>query len=144
MKRIVILLATLALALSASANERPITFEKLPTKARSFITQHFPNHTLSYAKFDNDITDHTYDVIFTDGTKVEFGRRGEWRKVECRRGGAVPAGVIPESIRDYVEANFPNAVVTEIEHSTRHYEVRITGGLELVFDSAGRIRHYDD
>ncbi len=143
-RQLITLIALLSMALSAAANERPVTLQQLPAKAQKFLSTHFPTHTLSYAKYDNDITDKTYDVIFTDGTKVEFGRRGEWKKVECRRGTVVPAAIVPQNILSYVEANFPEAQIVDIEKHRFGYEVKLSGGIELNFDSNGRFRHYDD
>lgn len=98
MKKLASLLALVLLLAGATpalaGDDRPIAYEKLPATARQFITAHFADTRLSYAKVDSEWWDTTYEVVFVDGRKVEFARDGSWREVSCKY-AEVPAGIIP-------------------------------------------------
>lgn len=88
MKKLASLLALVLLLAGATpalaGDDRPIAYEKLPAAARQFITAHFADTRLSYAKVDSEWWDTTYEVVFIDGRKVEFARDGSWREVSCK------------------------------------------------------------
>lgn len=143
MKKLLLLLATLSLSLTLLAGERPVSFERLPQKAQRFITTHFPSLTFSYAKYDSDISERNYEVVFTDGTKIDFKHNGEWTKVECSRSTALPKALLSENIVNYIEANFKNHTIREVERDRRGWEVGLSGDVELIFDRHGRIKWFD-
>ncbi len=143
MKHIFVILALISSALAAQADERPVKFGQLPAKAQELISKHFEGFTLSYAKYDNDITDQSYDVIFTDGTKIEFSRRGEWEKIECRREARVPQTLLPAAMVEYIAVNHKDAGVVEIERDMHSLDVKLSNGAELVFNNNGTFKRYD-
>lgn len=143
MKRLFILISALAVTLSAMAYERPVQFNQLPQKAQKLIEQHFAEVGFSYATYDMEVGDSVYDVLLNDGTQIEFKNNGEWRKIECRRGGALPATLLPKAIVDYVTTTHPTQRIVEVERDRRDYDVKLSGDIELTFDSKGRIKWYD-
>ena len=84
-------------------------------------------------KFDDLRT--SYEVTFTDGTKLKFDRRGEWTEVESHA-RSVPAGLVPPQILDYTGRNFPGAAIMEISRKRKEVEVKLGNSIELTFDSA--------
>ncbi len=142
-KQIIAILALSLLPFGAKADERPVKFEELPTKAQEIVATHFKGLNLSYAKYDSDITDQSYDVIFTDGSKIEFNRRGEWEKIECRRDTRVPTALLPPLMVQYLNANHKGLGVVEIERDIRSLEVKLSNGMELIFDNNGKFKRYD-
>ena len=73
---------------------------QLPQAARIVIQKNFPKAKLSYIKIDKDFLEAaTYEVIFEDGTQVEFNSKGEWTEVDCKL-NAVPAAFIPTAIKN--------------------------------------------
>ncbi len=136
MKRIIFLLAGLTMmATSAFAdNDKPITVEQLPTAAKQFIQNYFPNTKVSSAKMETEMSGKNYEVVFADGSKVEFDGKGEWKDVECKS-SQVPGGIVPQKIKDYVSANYKDAKIVEIDRDKRNYEIKLNSGLELKFDS---------
>lgn len=147
MKKLASLLALVLLLAGATpalaGDDRPIAYEKLPAAARQFITAHFADTRLSYAKVDSEWWDTTYEVVFVDGRKVEFARDGSWREVSCKY-AEVPAGIIPPSIRDYVASPHPGQKIIQIERDRRTCEVKLDGGLDLTFDRDYRLIGIDD
>ena len=145
MKKIMSVLAVLFLALNvACANEdRPIKVEELPASAQEFIKAHFPASTVSYAKIDDELVYKEYEVMLTDGVKIEFSGDGEWKDVDCKF-GAVPAAIIPKKIANYVEKNYPGVKIIKIDRDRRDYEVSLSNRLELTFDMKFNLVDIDD
>ncbi len=146
MKRILLLaVSVLVLGLSAAKadNDRVITKEKLPAAAQKFVNEHFGSLKISYVKEERDLFDRNYEVVFTDGTKVEFLRNGNWKEIDCRY-GEVPAVLVPEPIRKYISENYPNEKVLRIDCDRHDYEVKLSNRLELTFDLNFNIIDIDD
>lgn len=88
-------------------NDKPIQIGQLPTKAQTLITTYFKGHKVALAKMESGVFYKNYDVIFTNGEKLEFDRSGDWTEVKCPK-SEVPAAIIPKAIRSYVKENYPN------------------------------------
>ena len=146
MKRILLFaFSVLVLGLSAAKadNDRVITKEKLPAAAQRFVNEHFGSLKISYVKEERDLFERNYEVVFTDGTKVEFLRNGNWKEVDCRY-GEVPAVLVPEPVRKYISENYPNEKVLRIDRDRHDYEVKLSNRLELIFDRNFNIIDIDD
>lgn len=137
MKKMVTIAAIfMFLAAPAKAdNDKPIKIEKMPVAAQEFIAEYFPGQSVAVAKKEGSFIELNYDVIFTNGNKVEFDRKGVWTNVDCRY-GFVPQGIIPAPIAEYVKNNFPDSEVKKIEKENRRYEVELSGDIELKFNSS--------
>lgn len=85
----------------------------------------------------------SYDVVFTNGEKVEFDKSGEWKEVQCRQ-SEVPAQIVPEAIRNYVKTNYPDARILQIEYDDNEYEIKLSNRWEITFDSKMRVIDIDD
>lgn len=145
MKKVILLFLCL-LALNAGVHadtDRPIHLGQLPTKAQAFITAYFKNNRVALAKMENGIFYKTYDVIFTNGSKLEFDRSGDWTEIKCRTAD-VPFQAMPAPIRSYLKENYPEARVKEIERDAKGYEVKLSTGLEITFDRQFRVTDIDD
>ena len=135
MKKMMLILACVfCLATKAAAdNYQPITREQLPQKAQTFLSSYFPNAKVSLVRRDIDLAELSYDVIFTDGSKVEFDRRGYWKEVDCIN-QALPAGIVPANIEKAAKAQYPEAAITKIEVDREGYEVKLNNRRELSFN----------
>lgn len=114
-------------------DDKPIQINQLPQQAQLFIKQHFADSRTAIAKMESDFFDKSYDVIFTNGNKVEFDKKGNWKEVNCKY-SSVPVGVIPSPVLKYVAANYPEAKVLKIERDKKDYEVKLSNGWNLKFD----------
>ena len=129
---------------SASAdNDKVINKSELPAQAQKFINEHFANIKLSYAKLERDFLERSYEVVLTDGTKLEFSSKGTWLDVDCKY-GEVPAAIGPEPIKKYISDNYPGERVLKIERDHSNYEVKLSNRLELTFNKDFRIVDIDD
>ena len=135
-KKIVFLFISLfAMNLVALAgNDKPIQVSEMPKAAQLFIKNHFADLSVAMAKVETDFLDKNYDVVFTNGNKVEFDKKGNWTNVDCEH-TQVPVAILPEAIRQYVTQNYPDAKVLKIEVTDRKgYDVELSNGFELEFD----------
>ncbi len=143
-KSFVLLVCLFALSLTACADkERPIEVNQLPARAQQFLKENFASAKVSYAKEESDWLDKNYEVLFANGDKIEFGKDGEWKEVDCRK-SAVPDAVVPQAIRSHVAANHPDLKIVKIDRDKRGYDVKLGNGLELKYDRDYRLTGYDD
>lgn len=127
-----------------AGNDKPIQVTELPKSAQSFIKNHFADQSVAVAKMETDFMDKSYDVIFTNGDKVEFDKKGKWTKVDCKH-GQVPQGIIPMPIQKYIAKNYPDAKVVKIELTDRKgYEVDLNNGLDIEFDKRMNVKDIDN
>lgn len=137
MKRILFLLAG-ALAFSLftySANDKQIDFNQLPEQSQQFIKKHFSSQSIALVKMESDLFDRSYEVILTNGDKIEFDKKGYWTEIDCKY-SQLPTDIVPKQIQDYVSKNYPNIKIKKIEKESRNrYEIELTNDLDLKFDS---------
>ena len=126
-----------------ASNDKPIQVTEMPKAAQAFIKSHFADQSVAVAKLENDFMNKSYDVIFTNGDKVEFDKKGNWTNVDCEH-TQVPVAVIPQAIQDYVSKNYPNAKVVKTEKTDRKgYDVDLNNGFDLEFDNKFRVVETD-
>ncbi len=142
-KKILIMLMTIMPLAAMASDDKPISYEELPAAAKTFIQQNFPDAKVALATVESQSWNPTYDVIFTDGTKLEFIASGQWKDIDCKY-SRVPDSVIPEKIRAFIAQHNPENYVKEIERDRNNYEVKLDNGLEVRFDINGEFRGYDD
>lgn len=142
------MLATMALALAFSGaayadKDTPITLKQLPSKAQILLRNHFKGNQVSFSKKDSDLFGRSFDVIFTNGDKVEFDKNGNWTSISCRR-GRVPEGLVPSSIVRHVRNRYRSVYIVDIDREKNKYEVELSNGLELTFNKHGKLIDVDD
>lgn len=125
------------------ADDYPIPVDQLPANVKAFAQQYFPDLKIIYAEKDNDFSGNTYEIRLSDGTKIEFDRKGRWDKVDCNI-NAVPQALVPETIAAYVKANFPDNVITMVDKERYGYEIELSNDLELKFNKRGNLLRMDD
>jgi len=144
MKRLILIcICFLGIQTAATAgSNKSIRIDQLPEKARVLINTHFSEIKISYATKDKELFDTSYEVVFTNGTKIEFNRKGNWTDIECRNG--IPEEIIPVEIMKFVHEHHPGLKVTKVEYDRNGYEVKLINGIEMKFDSRLKMRGYDD
>ena len=126
-----------------AGNDKPIQVTEMPKSAQQFIKNHFANQSIAMAKVETEFMDKNYDVIFTNGDKVEFDKKGKWTKVDCEH-SQVPQAIIPMAIQHYVAKNYPDAKVVKIEVTDRKgYDVDLSNGFDIEFDKKMNVRDID-
>ena len=130
-------------AYAMCAPDRNVTIEQLPRKAQLFIKQHFAKVSIVQAQQDTDRLDGDYEVTFSDGSKVEFQKNGQWSDVESPR-SMVPTALVPMTIRQYVAQKYPDTKIVKIDRDTRGYDIELSSGIDLKFDAKGHFKAMDD
>ena len=126
-----------------ASNDKPIQVSEMPKMAQQFIQQHFANQSVAVAKMETDFMSKSYDVIFTNGDKVEFDKKGNWTNVDCEH-TQVPQAVIPMAIQKYLAKNYPDAYVLKIELTDRKgYDVDLNNGFDIEFDKRFNVIEID-
>lgn len=123
-------------------HDRAVTTEQMPRQAQEFIARYFPvkkSPTQKRERFFEVI----YEVMFTNGSKVEFRRNGAWKEVDCRY-SSLPAGIVSMPIETKVQELYPGAAVIKIERDKQEVEVKLNNGMELTFDRSHNLIGIDD
>ena len=125
----------IGVALTASiavADEKPVTYEQLPTPAKTYIESNFNGEKVTLTTKEDDLFLPDYTVLLADGTKLEFTNSGKLKQVSSKNG--ISPELIPVTIRDYVSAHYPDAGYLDFEIGRKTYEVKLTNRMELKFN----------
>lgn len=147
MKRVTILLACCLMigTIMACADNDRITNDanELPQASRNFLNQHFTTAAISHIKIEKNLLGvKGYEVILTDGSHVEFNRKGEWKEIKTPQ-SAIPSAILPAFIRTYVSQHYPGIEIITIDKDSKDYEIDLKNGLELKFNLEGKLIDID-
>ena len=147
MKKILAMIAValgLAIATPAAARDKVYhTADALPAAAQQTLKKNFPKAAVNRVKVDSNMFGaKDYEVVLSNGAEIEFKKDGEWKEVDCGH-SAVPAGFVPNAIRNYINKNHQGGVIVKIEKDSNDYEVELADGTDLKFDRAGKFLRYD-
>ena len=140
---LVLVLATVQMAFAGDVITRDA--KQLPLTARNFINQYFTKPQISHIKIETGILgSKSYEVLLTDrSTEIDFDSNGNWTDVDCKK-AAVPAALIPASVKEYVKMNFPQEIITKIERGRSGVEVELANDYSLKFNKKGQFVSMDD
>lgn len=125
---------------AALADDIPVSVNQLPSSVKVFVRNNFKGKSIIYAEKDFK----TYECRLSDGTKVEFTKKGDWKKVDSNDMTAVPSALVPTIIMKYVHCTFPGASITKIEKERYGYDIELSNDLELKFNRQGVLLRMDD
>ncbi|MFI3268642.1 MAG: PepSY-like domain-containing protein [Rikenellaceae bacterium] len=145
MKKLLFAAITLLFSVTTlSAEERVIEKKSLPKSAQTFISTYYGKDKVSIATVEKDLFETDYKVILTSGVKIEFDEKGNWTDIEGRRNSEIPKALVPEYIHNYVKSNFSSNKIIKIERDRKTTEVELDNGMELEFNSNGRLIKVDN
>ena len=143
MKKIKLFIAALVclmmVPIVSCADGRPIPVEQLPAEAKAFVQSNFPDLKIVYAEKDGAV----YETRLSNGSEIEFDKKGAWTKVDCNF-DAVPDAIVPSFISTNVKSTFPDAKINKIEISRRGYEVELSNDIDMSFSKDGQLLKMDD
>ena len=143
MKKIKLFLAALVclmmVPIVSCADGRPIPVDQLPADAKAFVQNNFPDLKIVYAEKDGSL----YETRLSNGSEIEFDKKGAWTKVDCNF-DAVPDAIVPSFISTNVKSTFPDAKINKIEISRRGYEVELSNDIDMSFSKDGQLLKMDD
>ena len=117
----------------SAAIDRAIDESQLPPKAQQILKTHFKNQKAALCKQEWEWFGKSYDVILTNGDKLEFDSSGNCTEVECKL-SQVPAAMVPASIVNKVKELFPTEKIIKMEFERTKYEVKLSNKKELTFN----------
>lgn len=140
MKKWTMLLAgVLMLAAGDAARaKRPTQLTELPAAAQQFVRENFADGRVTRVTMEGRLADRDYEVVFVDGTRIQFDKNGRWEEISTRY-GKIPASVLPQPVRDYMREHYREVPMTGVEHDRKGYEIELSNGLELEFGPDGRL-----
>ena len=136
-------LMSLVAVTTCFADDKMILPEQLPAAAKVFLQTHFPDNDILFAQKDKDGMKTKFEVRLKDGTEVNFDKKGNWDKVDCKM-KAVPAVLVPEAIASYVESTFPGEQIVKIDKERYGYDIELSNDLDLKFNKQGMLFGMDD
>ena len=136
--------AAFASCACAKPEKQVIEFAALPQEAQTFVQTHFADKQVAIVYRDREIFDKDYEVIFVDGSNVDFDSKGVWTDVEDRDANGVPSALIPAAITEYVNTRHQGQYIVEISKDRYGYDVELNSTIELEFNTSGQLRSYDD
>ena len=119
--------------MACAGNDKPISVNTLPTKAQILLTNYFGNQKVALATIESGVVNKSYDVVLQNGTKLEFNKKGELTEIDCKQ-GVVPVNLIPLSIKNYLQNNYPGQSVKKLEIKKNEYEVELSNGMDFTFN----------
>lgn len=145
MKNLVLILAIVIGVFSMPARDTYThDVNVLPAAAQTIIKNNFKAE-VSHIKVEKDwgrVSE--YDVVLTDGSEITFDAAGNWKDIEVRRTASVPDSFVPQAVSSYVKQNQKNARITGIEKRRSGYEVELSNGVDMKFNSEGKFLRYDN
>ena len=139
-KYLFLMVALLTMSFSAKADhDQVITFNQLPEAAQALLKQYFAGKVPLVVTMDWD----DYNIVYDSGEKVEFDKQGNWKEINCKV-SCVPSELIPEQIKEHINATFPGAIILKLDRNRRGYEVKLNNGLEVEYDRSFQVIDIDD
>ena len=125
------------------ADDRPVDFKKLPVAAQTFINTNYSGVAVLYSVKDDDLVLPDYTVMLKNGVKLQFSNGGELENIKVQE-GAVPAGIVPVQITDYVKTAYPGVIIKEYDVDKNSHEVKLSNRLEIKFNRSFQVVEIED
>ena len=124
-----------ALLLVSCDKEKVIQEDDMPANATGFVTTHYPGKKVLQVVKELDNLKTYYHVYLDNGSKLDFSRTGNIRKIEGA--DAIPATVIPTLIAEYVATNYPGDFIRGWDLNDATQDIKLSSAKELEFDKNG-------
>ena len=134
MKKILLLIASAAIALAVNAAPQKVDFGKLPKNSQEFIQKNFPGEKVKAVEMDREASWDKYTVYFNSGNQVSFeGGSGDCSQI-IMKNGSVPMSVIPAKVKTYAGNTYR---IVMMETTADGYKVALSDKTVLDFDKDG-------
>ncbi len=146
MKTMKMMMTAVMLMIASTActgQDKVITEKELPASAQKLMKEQFADKQVAIVQKDRDGLRTSYDVVYSDGTKLEFDSKGEWTEIDSKP-QTVPSALVPREITDYVVKTYPNVRIVQIERDKRGYETDLSNGLEVRFNKQFKVVEIDN
>lgn len=117
--------------------EQTITISQLPSQAQSFLNQYFADVKAKSIEKQYITTIVMYKVELVNDFEIMFNSDGVWQEVDAPDNKTIPTGIAPSAIEEYVNSNYPDYGINEINKTGEGYNVELISGLEMAFNELG-------
>lgn len=121
--------------------DRRVSPDTLPESGQNFISEHFPDITISYLERNNSADEDgvLYEAYLTNGFEVDFSTEGVWINVDGGRNAILASilALLPEALNTYLAQTYPNVAVVEVQKKTYGYKIELINDVDLKFNSDG-------
>jgi hypothetical protein len=135
MKKNFLLMILSTFLLVACDKEKVVQSDDLPASASGFVSTHYSGKQILQVVKELDNLKTYYHVYLDNGTKLDFSRKGDIKKIEGTE--AIPGTVIPVLILNYVDTNYPSAFIRSWDVDETSQEIKLSTNLALEFDKNG-------
>lgn len=144
MKKIVKIVSLICIILTVTAcdGQKILTPSTLDPAITSFVTTYFPQSTITSAIYE----DHEYDLLLSDGVKLEFDKKFNWKEIDCEHSTIyqeVPNVLVPPAIKNYVTSNYSQNRIVKISQDRDGWSVDLDNKIEIEFDKTFKVREID-
>lgn len=139
-KLIVIVLAMMALATTATAQIKQISSTKLPAAARTTIKKTWNNAPIVDAWQNKEGRRVEYKASIEDGSIVKFNAAGQW--IEVKSYGGVPTTLFPAALNKFVSDYYEGQLIVWGIRTNTKYQVQLTDGSKLEFNKNGKFQAF--
>lgn len=133
-------------AFSARAADEKVAPEQVPQGLRTFVTKHFGKDVkIVKAERDRKFDGFEYEVTLSNGAEIDYGVSGEWLEVDCDGVViSVPETIVNSAIIRHVKGAYPGTAIEKITREYPGYEVKLSNGVELIYDNDYNFVRVDD
>lgn len=134
-KMILVIAVSLSLLLTVGCDKETIISEQeIPTEVKVYISAHFPSSSIIRAIKEKGESER-YEITLSEGFKLEFDSNN--KIIDIDGPPKLPDSVIPSTIHNYVNSNYPGNHIIGWEIQSNNQEVQLNNSIELVFNMAG-------
>lgn len=127
-------LLALLVGISSALADMVVPANQLPAAAKNFINTHFKGVSVMYVERDMS----SFDVVLSDGTKIDFNINGEWTEVDGKY-KPIPTGFIQNAVLSKVKATQQGAQIIDVDREFNGYKFKFTNGMKVYTDNNGNI-----
>ncbi len=134
---VIVIACLLAFNLTAASKSKEGDISKLPSTAQKMIKKNFSTKDVKNVKTTPGIPGmggKTYEVIFSNGSKIKFDKDGNWTEIDCKSSSGVPSDLVPKEISNYVKKNYKKYKIKKISVDKGKYQINLSNGLKVNFD----------
>lgn len=135
---------TVAFAATSCEKEEVVSPEELPAEGQAFLSDHFAGINVVRVEKEKNRTEGTeFEARLENGIVVKFDKNGNWDDVDAPDTVAIPTSFILTPVVEYVAAEYPDTEINGIDKEPHGFDVELTNGLDLEFDTEGKFIRID-
>ncbi len=136
-----ITMAFLMLVIWGCDNDKDEASVEVSAEIMQFLSTHFPNNHIVKTEVEIENGVNTYEVKLQGDFSLKFN--SEFEIIDIEGASKLPDSVIPEILRDYVTANYPENHIIGWELEGANQQIELNNDIELEFTMDGEFIRVD-